>query len=426
MAIWIWIILAWVLSYLALGKKKVSFEHLIWILMPVDMYGISVAGATIKPYMIFCLILLVRMFIRGGYQLHATKWLMAAGVLSGAVVVVNIANNASNSALKAALLLTIVWGCCFVYCNCCGKETWKDVPNVCVATGIGYGSVFIISYILLKAGMLIPGVATANRMSSGLFLLTSNFYDGALVQIYRLRGTMIDPNSVIGVFALCSIICFLRIINRNGTVKEWCGIGVSAICILLTGSRMGLLCFAILFIMTLVAGYRIANIRVRNYMKLVNLVLVFILIFLLIVTDFVHDAINSLLTSYDNRSGLTDEYGRFSIWKDVITIFFDHNPLLGIGMGQTRYYTSTARDCHNNWLSIVCENGLIVGGALCLLFVVAAISGINKSKHLSGKNEKELTLSLALGLLTIMISLISVDNVTYSYLWFCAALLTVI
>ena len=59
MAIWIWIIAAWVLSYLALGKKKTSFEHLIWILLPVDMYGITMAGATIKPYMIFCFFLFI-------------------------------------------------------------------------------------------------------------------------------------------------------------------------------------------------------------------------------------------------------------------------------------------------------------------------------------------------------------------------------
>ena len=93
MAIWIWIIASWVLSYLALGKNKVSFEHLIWILLPVDMYGISVAGATIKPYMIFCMILLIRMLIRRDWQFHTSKWLIGAGVISGAVVIINIANN---------------------------------------------------------------------------------------------------------------------------------------------------------------------------------------------------------------------------------------------------------------------------------------------------------------------------------------------
>ena len=47
--IWVWIIAAIAISWL-LCRKKVAWYHYIWMLLPVEMYGITIAGATIKPY----------------------------------------------------------------------------------------------------------------------------------------------------------------------------------------------------------------------------------------------------------------------------------------------------------------------------------------------------------------------------------------
>ena len=41
MGIWFWIVLAWLLSALALGKRHISMEHFVWILLPIDMYEIG-------------------------------------------------------------------------------------------------------------------------------------------------------------------------------------------------------------------------------------------------------------------------------------------------------------------------------------------------------------------------------------------------
>ena len=164
----------------------------------------------------------------------------------------------------------------------------------------------------------------------------------------------------------------------------------------------------------------------RNIIKLTILLLIGVLIVLLIASDFIQDILSNIVSLYDNRSGLSDEYGRFSIWKNAISVFLENNPLLGIGIGQMRYYTSMERDCHNTWLSFICENGLIVGSAVCILFSVAVINGVNKAVWLQDHRKKELTMGLVIGLLTVMLSLVSVDNVTYSYLWFSAALLTAI
>ena len=48
---------AWALSFAALGRRRVHFEHLIWMLLPIDMYGVQLAGFTLKPYMLFSAVL---------------------------------------------------------------------------------------------------------------------------------------------------------------------------------------------------------------------------------------------------------------------------------------------------------------------------------------------------------------------------------
>ena len=57
--IWVWIIAAIAISWL-LCRKKVAWYHYIWMLLPVEMYGITIAGATIKPYMILGVFMIIK------------------------------------------------------------------------------------------------------------------------------------------------------------------------------------------------------------------------------------------------------------------------------------------------------------------------------------------------------------------------------
>ena len=56
---WVWIIAAIAISWL-LCRKKVAWYHYIWMLLPVEMYGITIAGATIKPYMILGVFMIIK------------------------------------------------------------------------------------------------------------------------------------------------------------------------------------------------------------------------------------------------------------------------------------------------------------------------------------------------------------------------------
>lgn len=423
MAIWIWIIAAWVLSYLALGKKKTSFEHLIWILLPVDMYGITMAGATIKPYMIFCFFLFIRLLLQRREKTVLNGWVYMSGFICGAVVLVNLINNRTSSAPKAALLLLIVWGCVVLYLLNCGKSTPTDIPNVMIATGIGYGIIFIVGYVVMKMGLNLPGVLASTRYDDGFFMTTSNMYDGSLILSHRLRGFFIDPNTMIGTFAFCSICCIIRIINGRGRIREWMGLIISGCCVLMSNSRMGIICFMILAVLTFILCYHLANVKVRNVIKLSSILLIGIIVVTLIGSDYLQGIVSDIVASYDNRSGLNDKYGRFTIWRNAISVLFSHNPLLGTGIGQMRYYTSTGKDCHNTWLAMICNNGLIVGGILVLHFIYAAFIGIERARKNTDEFQNELLWALAIGTLIVMVSLISVDNITYSYLWFATALM---
>ena len=61
--IWIWIVIAMFISWL-FCERKIGWYHYIWLLLPVEMYGITVAGATIKPYMIFGMCIIIADFLK--------------------------------------------------------------------------------------------------------------------------------------------------------------------------------------------------------------------------------------------------------------------------------------------------------------------------------------------------------------------------
>lgn len=70
--IWAWILAAMIISWL-FCKKGIGWYHYIWLLLPIEMYGVTVAGATIKPYMLFgCLIILGDFLKHRTLRVHAT------------------------------------------------------------------------------------------------------------------------------------------------------------------------------------------------------------------------------------------------------------------------------------------------------------------------------------------------------------------
>ena len=61
--IWIWIAAAVIISWL-FCEKGISWYHYIWLLLPIEMYGVTIAGATLKPYMLFGICIIAGDLIR--------------------------------------------------------------------------------------------------------------------------------------------------------------------------------------------------------------------------------------------------------------------------------------------------------------------------------------------------------------------------
>lgn len=419
MGIWFWIVLAWLLSALALGKRHISMEHFVWILLPIDMYGIQVAGITIKPYMVFCGWLFLRMLLNGRTKIKAIRgWTLPAIGIIVILFIVNMFNSSSLYSLSAPCMLMVVWFCMTIYTSFWGETAQDDIPEAMIATGIGYGFVFLIGFLLLTLGIPISGVGASERTEPGFILQFSNMFQGVLIQKWRLRGFTIDPNTMLGTFVFSGIVCLIRILMEENSKREWLCLMLSMACIFLSNSRTGLMCFALALVMSVFAAYWKGSPQIRKRIEVITLIVIFVMIAVMVGTDWIRNLISSFLGLYANRSGLNDEYGRFTIWKEAVGILMEKNPFFGIGMGQMQFYTSVNRACHNTWLECLCGNGIILGSIFILFLLFTLIKGGIKAKYNTCSRYNQLLWSLTIGITVVVISLISVDNITYSYLWF--------
>lgn len=313
------------------------------------------------------------------------------------------------------------YGCMVLYDHIyqfLGETAQDDIPEVMIATGIGYGFVFLIGFLLLTLGIPISGVGASERTEPGFILQFSNMFQGVLIQKWRLRGFTIDPNTMLGTFVFSGIVCLIRILMEENSKREWLCLMLSMACIFLSNSRTGLMCFALALVMSVFAAYWKGSPQIRKRIEVITLIVIFVMIAVMVGTDWIRNLISSFLGLYANRSGLNDEYGRFTIWKEAVGILMEKNPFFGIGMGQMQFYTSVNRACHNTWLECLCGNGIILGSIFILFLLFTLIKGGIKAKYNTCSRYNQLLWSLTIGITVVVISLISVDNITYSYLWF--------
>ena len=417
--IWIWIAAAAVLSCLLLRKKKISIENYIWVLLPIDMYGFTAAGVTIKPYMFLGLLLFITLFMRYNGRLFVGDRGAAAIIpfLLGAFVV-NMFNGGDRTSIMSVLMMMMVYFIACVYASHLNTENIGEIPDVIVAASVGYGIVFIVAYALAIAGVNIGGVSTTIRSAPGILMRFSNMYGGSLIQNYRLRGFNIDPNTSVGVFISAFSIDMIMMMLRKKKDKIYpVSLLVCLLCIILTNSRMGIL--AALIVMFITGVYIIRNLPERQK-KLVIIQLLIILALLVaaaVISGKSARIFARLSSIYGNRSGFNDEYGRGSIWKNAIEIWIEHGLFFGIGFARMQFMTATGRVCHNTWLEILSSCGLIIGGLIILYFAVVILNGIFKKRTLT-QDESILHQALLTGLVGVCWCLLTVDNITNSYLWF--------
>ena len=423
MAIWIWIFAAWGISLAALKGKKVRLEHFIWLLLPVDMYGVTVAGVTLKPYMIFCGVLVARMLLMRKQEFSIkSRWSLISGVIIVLLIALNAFNNHSMASLIATVMIAVVWVCNMIYMNDCGVDTPEDILEVLLAAGIGFGAVFVAGDLCLKLNLGLPGIVANTRQEPGFFMSMNNVYDGQFLNVYRLRGFTIDPNAMVGSFLFTVSIAMNRIVMGKGRLREFLGLVLSFWCVLLSNSRMGLICCILIGLISAAVAYTMAAERYKGRIRLLLLAALAVLI-IASATGILQNIVQKILSNYENRSGLNDEYGRFTIWKEAVEVLMEKNLFFGVGNGQMQFLTAMSRACHNTWLEFVCAFGLLLGGLTVSHFAAALIIGLC---YCFRARTDCFAWTMVLGTLGVMISLVGVDNLTSSYLWFCGSMVAAI
>lgn len=422
MEIWLWIIAAWALSYAVLDKKNIQSQHLLWMLLPVDMYGINLFGFTLKPYMIFCLLLLLKRIAEGRKKLSiSSNWLLQGLFPILACIIMNTISTRDFGGIMSTTMMLVVWGCCLIYMGECDRSCRGSICRILQATGIGHGVVFVLAYLVMQINPEFPGVTAMERSLPGIFMRNANVINGTLTAAFRLRGFTVDPNTIAGTFLYCTVISVLQIVERKATARDVLGVILSVVCILLSGSRMGLICLLLCVAISLWAGHSIDAYRTRRLLLLSAFILFVVMVFMLL-TGTLQSAITSLLDNYSNRSELSGDYGRFTIWQEALSIWVNEGLLVGLGMGQMQYYTSMQRACHNSWLEILCAWGALVGGTLIIHLFTPVISGLHRMITRKSTRKDFMFWTMLLGTMGVMASLFTVDNITYSYLWFGIAM----
>ncbi len=424
--IWIWIIAALLLSYIPLINKKIDLANLMWLLIPIDAYGISLAGATIKPYMVFAVVLPIILYAKNkgtAFDLSASKSQLFLGIISILIITVNLINCENFSSVKAALMTLVVYVCAQLYCSCTDINHIEQLSDVFIASCFGCGIIYITAYIFSHYGIQLHGIVASNRFENGIFMATSNMVGGKYTVALRLRGFAFDPNTMFVQFVFGITSCISKLFKKFNLYHIFTLI-ISIICIILSSSRMGLLCCIVsIFIASLVCILRFDNIKKKLLSIIASL---FLCVGFLITTmsSWGQNAISSILSNYSNRSSLFDEYGRFSIWRESLRVYWEKNPLFGVGYNNMSLYTTTERMTHNTWLQFICECGLVVGSVAIIYFLGVMILGWAKIRpHHLRYPDNTSYLALVIGYTMTFVSLVSVDNITCSYLWFSALII---
>lgn len=423
---WLWIILALVLSYLPLINKKIELSNYIWLLIPIDAYGIQLAGTTIKPYMMVALILPIVFYFKNkgrDSDLGASKGQLLAGIIAILILLIGLINHSGIALIKASILLILVYICAQMYVSCSDPRYFEQLTDVFIASCFGFSIVFITGHILLNYNIDLAGIAADTRESAGMFLKQATVINRQYTEAYRLRGFAYDPNTMFiqFIFGICA--CVLKLFKKF-KLYYVLTLVLSIFAIILSSSRMGLLCA--LFAVVIACIYSVSSFKtVKQKVLSIIAVLSACASFLVFtVTKYGQTFMSSLLSAYSNRSGLNDEYGRFSIWKESLKIYWEKNPLWGVGLGRMDEFTATGRMTHNTWLQFICECGVIVGGIVIIYFFTIMIMGWVKTNKIRIINPENTSyICLVIGYTATIISLISVDNITCSYLWFSAIML---
>lgn len=413
--IWAWILAAIIISLL-FCKKGIGWYHYIWLLLPIEMYGVNIAGATIKPYMIFgCFIILGDLLKHRTLRIHATLLAVAFALIISDYLTGFVTASVMQHIMFVLVLLI---GYCYQDYQIDGIE-FEEIGHVALATTIGYGLIFTVAWLIFSLGYSLNGIYALERLDAGIVLKLASF--GGTVSS-RLRGFCIDPNSVITTLIPGAVYAMANItFEKKNIVKSVFGIVVYFAVVFYSGSRMALLCSFAMLVVFFIIGYRKSENKRRAAMiGVVGTLAAFVLAFLNL-EAIILEIVKIWADLFGERASLASEYGRLTIWKTNLTYLIDNNKLL-FGVGQNQIYLLTQRGlaCHNTWLEWICGTGIVLGLFIDCWFIFAPA---RFKRRTLGKTDARNNFPIILAYITVIVCISTVDNITNSVLVFLMLIL---
>ena len=406
--IWVWIIAAIAISWL-LCRKKVAWYHYIWMLLPVEMYGITIAGATIKPYMILGVFMIIKNLLdRKAHKVPAAFvaiiFLLSVGDILNGLIIASI--------MQHVMFLVIIYiAYNYVLISENDDDLLENIEVSTIATTIGYGLVFLVAYWFYSRGIGFGGIYTTDRYSAGMLL---NFISTGGQTTVRLRGFCIDPNSVVTTLIPGASFGLARLLYKNGgKFRSLVAVILYAIVMDLSGSRMAVVCTVAMVVIMLMMGYK----QAENKLWWFGLIALVLLVVSFMAVYRFQNIASEVYSFFTARAGLNDTGGRFTIWKYNARWLSDNGRLLfGVGQNQISNLTSVGKACHNTWLEWICGTGILLGGMIDLWFVITPFVFLDRLKR--NRIFIRDIIPIVLAYVTALICITTVDNITNSVVLF--------
>lgn len=415
--IWIWIIAAVLLSMWSCRGSEIKYYHYVWLLLPIEMYGISIAGALLKPYMIYGLFVILMEVMRKKRICLPSSLLL----ISFALIMTDCANGMHVDSIMQHFMYIFVALIAVYYVQ--ASDFCIDLGCVSKLTRslvLGYGCIFAIAFIVYLFKPAFPNMVTANRVSPGLFL--QQYGAGGSVSI-RFRGFTLDPNSAIAPFfpGYCFALHELYT-RRKERTRNILILMVFWIVVFISNSRGALLCSLMLSTIITVDRFIAARDKSKWLISFVGIVFAIVL-FAVVSNRNVFRLLGDTLYDYMNqRAGLTDEAGRLTIWtKNLNALFESGNWAFGVGQNRIQFYTLEGKHCHNTWIEWICGSGIFVGTAIVLWHLFAPLKSYLRLRNGTGKKQ---TGELLLAYYSIFVCVAFIDNITNATMVFLIFLLT--
>lgn len=415
--IWAWIAAAVAISWL-FCKKGISWYHYIWLLLPIEMYGVTIAGATLKPYMLFGICIIASDLVRN-------KTIRIPVAIIAAVFALIISDFLTGFVMASVMqhimfILVLMIGYCYQSYQRDGVE-FDEMGQAALSATIGYGIVFTAAWLCSYSDIAIDGIYALDRLEAGMVLKQASF--GGIVSA-RLRGFCIDPNSVITTLIPGAAYAFANIVYRRQDVaKSLFAVIIYLMVVFFSGSRMAWICSFIMLIIFFAIGYKRAKNKRRMALIGTAVIVALLVISILNAATIVLEVVKIWMDMFGDRASLNSEYGRFTIWKANLE-YLIQNGKEWFGVGQNQIYLLTGRNlaCHNTWLEWICGTGVFLGTAIDLWFILAPIRFKKRSTRVGFKNMQD-ALPTIMAYITIVICISTVDNITNSVLLFLMLIL---